>query len=374
MIKSVFGIGRDKEDPRKCVLEAVKDFVSPKLIMFFSEAEHFEEYAAVIHELFPNAVSMGCTAYRTWGPSGVKKDVLQVMAVEEGIVCFGGVIEKADNFALNYADNVRRCVEEVGETDNTICVEFTVPLKSAEEYALMALNSVLLRKGIEIVGGSAGNKLDEDSLYSSLCLVALNGVVYPDGCVFVLIHSLSGKIYLLRENLYEPLTGKELLVTKANSETRTIMTCDDRVAAEVYASELNVPREEIKKYYFHFPMGRRIGDEIFMAAIGDDDVNGNMKYLARVHEGTSMMVMKEGDYKSITADTIKTVRERTGTPPLVIVFQCTARTILFEEKGYVEEYSKMLSDAFPNYIGFSCNGEQHNTKHFNHTLMLAVFE
>lgn len=374
MIKSVFGIGRDKEDARKCVLEAVKDFVNPKLIMFFSQAEHFEEYAAIIHELFPHAVSMGCTAYYTWGPSGVERDVLEVMAVEEGIVCFGGAIEKADNFALNYADNVRRCVEEVGETDNTICVEFTVPLKSAEEYALMALNSVLLRKGIEIVGGSAGNKLDGDTQLSRLCLVALNGIVYPDGCVFVLIHSLNGEIYLLREDVYEPLTGKELLVTKANSETRTIMAYDGKVAAEVYASELSVPREEIKNYFFHFPIGRRFGDEIFMSGIGGDDVNGNMKFLTRVYEGTSMMVMKEGDYRSITADTIKTVRERTGTPSLVIVFQCAARTILFEEKDYVEEYSKMLSDAFPNYIGFSCNGEQHNTKHFNHTLMVAVFE
>ena len=57
-----------------------------------------------------------------------------------------------------------------------------------------------------------------------------------------------------------------------------------------------------------------------------------------------------------------------------MVFHCVARTILFEEKNYLDEYGKKLANAFPKIVGFSCLGEQLGTKNFNHTLMLAVFE
>ena len=87
-----------------------------------------------------------------------------------------------------------------------------------------------------------------------------------------------------------------------------------------------------------------------------------------------MMVMKEGDFRKITDRTIKGVLAEIENPSLVMVFDCVARTILFEEKNYLDEYGKKLADAFPKIVGFSCLGEQLGTKNFNHTLMLAVFE
>lgn len=373
MIKSIFGMGKVGDSVSQCVSDAVKDFHTPKLILFFSEEKHFPEYAEKIHELFPDAISMGCSTYRTWNGSGTQKDILNVVALEDGVTCAANVIEKADSFALEYADNVRDCLDAAGATDNSVCVEFTVPYKRTEEYALMALNSVLLKYGIPVMGGTAAN-VCADTLVSDEAYVALNGKVYRDGCVFAIIHNLDGAVYFRRENIYEPLTGRGLLVTKANNLTRTIMTFDNESALDVYAKELNVPVGEASKYYFHYPMGRCVDNDTYVTAIQGDNPNFSMRFHARVHEGTHMMVMKEGDYKRITRETLEEMKSKVKSPSLVIMFHCVARTILFEENGYIDEYEKLLVHAFPNFIGLACLGEQFETKNFNHTMMLLVFE
>lgn len=372
MIRSTFGFGKN-DNARKCVLEAVKDFKKPKLILFFSDEKNFCEYTEIIYEMFPGAVCMGCSSYRLWNNTRTEKKGLNVIAIEDGIICSADVIEKADNFALGSANKVRACMDNVGITENTICAEFTVPYKRTEEYALMALNSVLLRNGIPVIGGTAAN-ICADKTSDGEAYVSLNGKVYTDGCVFAVIHSLHGSIFLYRENIYEPLTGTEFTVTKSNSITRTVMTYDKIPAADVYANELNVPRDSIKDYFFHYPMGQCDGEDTYVTAIHDEGSNGSLKHHARVHEGTKMMVMKEGDYKTITRRTIETVKSKAGTPSLVLMFHCVARTILFEDNGYIDEYQTVLSESFPNFIGFACLGEQLGTKNFNHTMMLAVFE
>ncbi len=372
MIKCAFGAG-GSEDARQCVSEAVKDFKDPKMIIFFSNEKHFREYAKIIHEMFPNAVSMGCSGYRMWDAFGSDKDMLKAAALEDGVVCSAGVIERADSFALNYMDTVKSCLENVGETKNTVCVEFTVPFKRAEEYALMALNSVLLRKGVPVIGGSAGNTRAGKYSFQE-AYVALNGQIYTAGCVFAIIHNLNGRILLYKENIYEPLTGREFTVTKANSITRTVMTYNDEPAAEVYSREINVPIDGISEYFFDFPIGQRFGEETYITAIQEKGSNGSMKHLARINEGTKIMVMKEGDYKNVNARTIEDIKREIPKPSFMLMFHCVAITLLYEAKDYVDEYEKLLSEAFPDFIGFSCLGEQIETKHFNHTMLAAVFE
>lgn len=373
MIKSSFGVGRNKDDAKKCVEEAVGKFKNPKLILFFSGEKNFCEYAEIIHDMFPNSISLGCSVYRTWNSWGTDKDLLSVVAVEEGIICSAGVIEKADSFALSYADIVKDCMDEVKNTENTVCIEFTVPYKYAEEYAIMTLSSVLLKDEIPVIGGTAANTC-ADTTVSDDAYVALNGKIYNDGCVFAIIHSINGRVLLYRENIYEPLTGTEFTVTKANNVTRTIITCDNIPAAHIYARELNIPTEEISHRFFHYPMGQCVGNDTYVTAVQSEGTHGSLKCHARVHESTKMMVMKEGDYKSITRRTIEDVKKDLSNPSLVLMFHCVARTILFEDNGYLNEYQKLLSDAFPNFTGLACLGEQLGTKNFNHTMMLAVFE
>ncbi len=370
MIKCTFGIGRNKDDAQLCVKEAVKDFKDPKLIVFFSDEYDFCDYARIIHLLFPKSVSIGCSAYRLWGTYGSEKNVLKVLGIEDGIEVSADVFPKADNFALTYADRVKSCVDNIGDTENTVCVEFTVPYKNYEEYALVALNSVLLRKEIPVIGGTAANDNTTENAY-----VALNGEIYEDGCVFALIKNLGGKVRLYRENIYVPLTERQFVTTKANSVSRTVMRLGSKTAAEVYASELGISVNEIKKEdFFYHPLGRRVGDETYVTAIYEAGTNGSLKNLARIHEGTDISVMKVGDYKKITEETFAKIKRENPDVSLVILFNCLARTILYEDENAVDDYQRRLVEEFPNSIGFSCCGEQMGTKHFNHTALFLVFE
>lgn len=369
-MKCSYGVGKNKENDELCVKEATKNFSEPKMIVFFSGEDKFCEYARIIHSLFPNSVSIGCSAYRLWGNEGSEKDVLSVMAIEDGIEVYADVIPKADEFALSYADRVRNCLEKFNdEIENTVCVEFTVPYKNFEEYALVALNSVLLRQGIPVVGGSAANDNTSEKTF-----VVLNGGIYTDGCVFALIKNLGGAVRLYRENIYVPLTGRKYVTTKANSVSRTVMRLGNKTAAEVYARELGVPISEIRNYFPLYPLGRCVGEETYVTAIYEAGANGSLKNFARIHEGTETSVMTVGDYRKITGETLAKIKSETPNPSLVILFNCLARTVLFEQENAVEDYQQKLAEELPNFIGFSCCGEQMGTKHFNHTAIYAVFE
>lgn len=373
-MKTSFGTGFYKDDAKQCVIDATKNFINPKLIFFFSSEKHFPEYAQKINELFPDALSIGCTTYRTINREWSDECSLDVLAVEDGIICSGGVIEKADNTAMNYADDVKKCLNEVGTAENTVCVEFVIPMINAEEYALMVLNSVLLRNEIPVFGGSAVNSGADSVFKNNPNYVAMNGVIYTEGCVFVLIHSESGKIKSYLENIYEPLTGNELYVTKANSITRTVMEYDNMPASQVYANEIGVDEDEIEDYFFYNPIGRLEGDEIFNTAIHEKSHGRSIKHFGRIHEGTRMMVMKEGDYEKIIRQTIEKIKSEVPVLSFVLVINCVARTILFERKDYIDEYNRMLSEAFPNMIGISTYGEQMGTKNLNHSAIFVVFE
>lgn len=368
MIKSVFGLGKNT-NPYECVMQAVKEVRSPELIFYFSGEDAFGEYSKILREMYPNAVCIGCTANKTWNKCGVEQNALNLVAIKGGVTCSAGVIENADKNALQYIDNVKRCAEEIGTSENTVCIEFTIPGKRAEEYAIMALNSVLLRKEITVVGATAATVGD-----TSEGLVALNGKVYNNGCVFVLVHNQNGRIKIVSENIYEPLTGKELTITKANSLTRTIMRLDGRPAAEVYAEEVGVPVGDISSMFNNYPLGRKVNDRIYITAIHEEGSKGSLRCHARVYEKNKMMVMKEGDYKNITRKTVQDIKNEIAEPSVVFSFQCILRTMFLERKGYHNEQHSLISGAFPNLIGFSCLGEQMGTKNFNSTLLLVVFE
>ena len=49
-----------------------------------------------------------------------------------------------------------------------------------------------------------------------------------------------------------------------------------------------------------------------------------------------------------------------------------ART--FKKLEYTdEEYAQEIGILFPTFTGFSCLGEQYNSLHLNHTMVLVVF-
>lgn len=366
----VYNIGSSRaKDVAACVAEATSKFNNPKLILFFSPVEHFAEYAALIHEKFPDSISMGATTIASFSHIDAEKDVLKVMGFENGISCSADVLEDVDKYPVKYIGRVKDCVQKVGNKKNTICLEFTTGLLCAEESVLAALNAALFKDHIPVFGGTAG-----DTGTATGTMVALNGSVRDRSTVFAIIHNEGGQIKIFRENIYTPVTGNILTVTRADSQTRTVYEYNHQPVAKVLSEEWGIPESQISTYLDSHPMGRLVGDEMFITANCAPTNNRGMTYHARMYDSSKVLALEPGNYKEIIAQTKAKIHAAIPRPSFSIMCHCLARTILFDSEGYLSEYAKDMGTVLGNYIGFSGYGEQSGEEHFNQTMTVAVFE
>lgn len=364
-----FSVGKSsKRDFKEAVSEATAGLDSPKLLLFFSDVERFEGYNEEIKGLFKNSIILGSTTFAGFCKDGAYKDSLLIMGIEEGIECNADVLEDADRYPLKYVDRVKQCVQKFGDTKNTICFEISTALKSCEELVLSTINSVLEDRGIPLFGGSAG-----DYGKAEATLISLNGTIYRNACAFVIIKNLGGKIHLYRENIYKP-TPHYFTATKVDERNRIVHEYDNRPAAKVVAEALNTTVEGLPKYLDSYPMGRIIGNDMYITANQMVTANNGMSYHARVYNNSQMVLLEPDDYKTVIHSTIENVKKDVPRPSLAIMVNCLARSMLFEGDGYLNDFAKEMSSALGDYVGFAGYGEQLGQQHFNQTMVLAVFE
>ncbi|QAA33109.1 FIST signal transduction protein [Clostridium manihotivorum] len=364
-----YKIGKSsKKNPLEAVTEATSGLIAPKLILFFSEVNNFESFTTVIKDKFKDSIVLGSTTFAGFCKEGAYKDSLLVMGIEEGIECYADILEEADKFPIKYIDRITNCVDKLKDTKNTVCFEISSALISCEELALATLNSVLELNSIPLFGGSSG-----DQGKAEKTMISFNGKVYENACAFVLIKNLGGKIRLYRENIYKP-TNHYFTATKVDVRNRIVYEYDNRPAAKVVAEALNTTVEGLNKYLDTNPLGRIIGNDMYITANQAVTSNNGMSYHARVYNNSKMVLLEPDDYKHVISETIKQVKKDVPNPSFSIMINCLARSLLFEKDGYLNEFAKSMSSALGNYIGFAGYGEQLDHQHFNQTMVIAVFE
>lgn len=352
-----------------CVEEVCRQFSNPKLILYYSQGEQFETYTKLLHNKYPESICMGATTLVNINQAGADKKGLMAVGIESGITCCADVLEDANKYPIKYVDRIERCVKEVGNIKDTLCLEFTTAFCCAEESVLSALNSVLLDKKIPIFGGTAG-----DDISSTTTLVGLNGKVYQNSAVFALIHNESGAIHFYRENIYKPVSGNTVTATKVDYLNRKVKEFDHKPAQTVYAKELGIPESQIQAHFDTNPMGRVFGDDLYITANCTQTADKGITYHARIYNNYKMTVLEPDDYKKVTQTTIEKIKREVPNHSFVIMCHCLARTLLYDGNGYLQEYVKKMGSVLGDYIGFSGYGEQLNRQHFNQTMTLAVFE
>jgi hypothetical protein len=364
-----YKIGRSKNsNPKTAVQDAASQLQNPKLILFFSGVDQFTEYAREIRERFPEAISMGSTTFAAFCKDGAFKETLMLIGFEDGIRCEAGLLEEVDKYSLKYVDRVTQCASQFNKPENTICLEFSSALIRCEELVLSTINAVLAKKKIPVFGGSAGDKGKAEKT-----MIALNGQVYQNACVFVMIENLGGKIRLYRENIYKPTTHY-FKSTKVDVRKRIVYEYDNKPAAKVMADALGVSISELPKYLDHSPMGRIIGNEMYIVA-NNTVVNGSaMEYHARIYNNSQVVLLEADEYPSVIGETLKQVKRECSKPSLTLMVNCLARSLLFEADGYLNQFATTVGSSVGEFVGFAGYGEQLNEQHFNQTMLLAVFE
>lgn len=356
-------------NPELCVKEATAKFRKPKLILFFSPVANFKKYAALLYEKFPDSICMGMTSCAMFGKDGAQKNVLKTVGIERGITVSAGVLEDIDKYPIKYVERVKRCVDEVKNSKNTICLEFTTAMLFAEESVLATLNSVLIDKGIPVFGGTAGNDGS-----NAETMVSLNGKICERSTVFAIIHNEGGAVRIYRENIYKPMNGNVLTVTKADGHKRTVYEYNHQPAARVFARELGVAESQATKYFDTNPVGRVVGDEVYITANCALKENQGIVYHARVYNNSKLMVLEPDNYQEIIRQTMQKIKQEIPRPSFAIMCHCLARTLLFDGKRYLDEYARTMGTVLGDYIGFSGYGEQCGEENFNQTMEVVVFE
>ena len=357
-----------KSDIKEAVLEATIGIRSPKLVLFFSGTENFKDYTVEIRKIFSTSLVIGSTSIAAICNDGAYKDGLIVIGIEDGIECYGNVLEDVDKYPIKYVERISECVNKIHDYSNTVCFEVCTALISCEELVLSTLNSVLDEKNIPLFGGSAGDKGNAENT-----MISFNGIIYDKGCAFVIIKNLGGRIRLYKENIYKE-TNNYFTATKVDLRKRIVYEYDNKPAAEVIAKALNTSIESLPNYLDSYPVGRIIGKDIYITANKGIVHNNGMEYHARIYKNANMVLLEPSEYRKIIKETINEIKNDIPHPSLSIMVNCLARTMLFENDGYLNEFAKEMGTALGNYIGFSGYGEQLNKQHFNQTMVVAVFE
>lgn len=352
----------------RAVNEATQEINKPKLLLFFGQAEKLEEYSKELKKRFEDSILIGSSTFAGFCKDGAFKDGILILAIEDGIECYGNVLEDVDKYPLKYIDRINECVSKFKDTENTICFEISSALKKSEELVLSTFNSILKEKGIPLFGGSSGDRGKAERT-----LISFNGEIYENGCAFVILKNLGGKIRLYRENIYKK-TKHVFIATKVDARNRTVYEYDDKPAAEVMAQALNTTIKELPKYLDSYPWGRLIGNEMYIVANNMIVKNKGISCHARIYKNSKMVLLEPDNYREVIKNTIENVKKDIKKPSLSIMVNCLARSILFESDGYLNEFAKEMSYALGNYVGFAGYGEQLGEEHFNQTMVLAVFE
>lgn len=372
-MKRSISVQSTNSDPQEALKEVISQLdcqeQKPVLILFSSDNEPFWMYSQELKKAFPEATVMGTSVCVNLSDKGFSHTGLSALAVYSGIEVVSGIIFEVQRHPMTYLGHVMEAVNSLSSTENTVCVEFTTSFSNGEELVLDTFQEGFGGNHIPLIGTSSG-ELGES--YSS-GIVSLDGVLYQNTCVFVLIHNLEGKIHLFRENIFKP-TAILLEATDVDCEDRIVYEYNNRPAAEVVSEALKTDVMEHPDILLSHPMGRILEKEIFITESGKVSKDGSISYFSRIYNHTKMAVLETDDLDKVWDETQKNVKDVISNPSFGICINCASRSRYFEKISRMNEFIKKITENTNQFIGFSGYGEQFNTMHLNQSMVLAVFE
>lgn len=363
-MKSFVGIG--KGDLQRAVDEAVKEIGTPKGIIFMTDYKRLAQVAEILHNRFPNVPSIG-TVGTSFACGQVSDSHLVVIAFYEDAKLSFGVLEEISECPIAEIKKVEESLNAVGaQRKDTVCLQYCT---GAEEKLVTTLQTVLGKKQIQLIGGTVFGVPEGKPLQ-----VAYQGKVYEDASVYAMIRNTTGKINVYKENIYQKrLEAKGHIATRVDVSRRALIELDGKSVADVYSSEIGISKSEIMDNVFFNPMGRVVGNEVFIASIKSMDSQGSFLNYKRINKNDCLYFLELGDYKQIEEETRKQIKEEMSHISLIISIDCAYRYLLYTQNGFIGTYAKEMA-RLGKHAGIIGGGEQYNKQHVNQTMVCAVFE
>ena len=350
------------------VLKQISIKGNPLLIIFSSPKAPFKFYSERFSRAFPKAQVMGCTTYVSVSSKGSGRDGLTAWCITDGIECSSGVILEVTRHPMLYTPVIEKAVQALSGLDNTVGINFNTAGGNCEELVQDTFRSVLEPFGIQIAGGTAGAAtLDEKTL------VSLNGEIYEEASVFVLIRNLTGKVFVYKENLFKP-TKMIVTATDVDCEDRVVYEFDYMPAADALALILGVDKEDLWETLLERPLGRKVGDEIYITDLKNIGEDGSLQYFARIYNQTKVAILEPDVLENVCRKTAMEIKSVIAHPSMTFTINCYSRTLYLERHNLYSSFLNTLKNEYGQYAGMAGFGEQFNYEHFNASTVLVVFE
>lgn len=237
-------------------------------------------------------------------------------------------------------------------------------LRSAEEKTLAVINSIFKNKSLPLIGGSAG-----DGLTFKETLVSFDGEVYSDAAVVTFVNTRH-KFHLYKENIFKP-SGKQMYVTRADYRNRLIYELDNQPAAVVYADKLGVHKKDLSRYFTCHPLGRKIGDKIWIASAFSVNQDDSIQFYCQVITNSILEILEPVDPIQMAHKSVQDISSHMGSIKLLLAINCILRRLQFEQQNISKEVFRQFASLAP-VAGFSSYGEQLNNTHLNQTLLILA--
>lgn len=352
------------DDIGYAIEQATSGLRNADLIILLAPFSKAESAAALLAEKYPTVPMIG-TCGASIAKDSISDNQLVVIGFA-GVTISCGLIDDIKKAPLTSIRGFEEHLKSINsDSSNTICMEFST---GSEEKVISTLNSVLSRYNISMAGGSSDNvPLGENPV------VIYNGKVYKNSCAYAFIKNNAGKIKIFNENIYRPLSQKPHLATLVDTNTKTLFQLDDTPAYEIYTEETGCDKENIVENMINNPLGRVIGDDIYITSTKSLDMNGVMFNAKAIYENDRIYIMEAADYTQIHEETINKIEASTNRISFVLGFESPNRLKLYTECEYIDKYMESMS-SLGSYAALISGCQHYNRQNCNQTLVCAVFE
>lgn len=340
-------------------------------VLFFCSAEYdLGRLGIALEHVFSGVRVCGCTSAGEITPQGYDRGCITAIGFDRryfAIDC--GLISELNHFTLHDAQGLIdgllstcRDAQLAPVKGNTFAITLLDGLSSREELVLATLNSAL--GTIPHFGGSAG---DDERLANTH--VYFNGAFHTRAATVLLVNtSLDFRVFSTHHMVE---LNEKLVVTAADSNSRTVYELNAEPAADAYARAAGVTFDDLDRKIFALrPMAVRIGDHYFLRSVQRVNADRSLTFYCAVETGIVMTAMHPGPLLDNLRTKLEEAEAAVGPPLLTIGCDCFLRRLEAELTGVVEETSEFLREH--RVIGFNTYGEQFEGMHINQTFTGVV--
>lgn len=356
-------------DARQAVSEFHAAVAQPDmgLVLFFCSSEFdLDELAAEMNRLFAGVQVVGCTTAGEIGPAGYLQHSLSGASFPAGsCVAVSGLLERLSQFEISkghdFAQGMLQKLESKApqaSPENSFALMLIDGLSVREEPVTHSIQYALGK--ITLFGGSAGDDQQFSKTY-----VFNEGRFHADSAVLILINTvLPFRMFKTQHFLS---TDERLVVTEANTATRTVKEINGLPAAAEYARLVGVDVHELNPMRFAAaPVVVVIDGTDYVRSIQKANPDGSLTFFCAIEEGVVFRVAHGVGLVKNLEQTFDKIRAELGKLQLVIGCDCILRKLEVAQNGLNERVAELFRSN--NTIGFNSYGEQFHGVHVNQTL------